>query len=134
RERRPEVSWFTRRGAASMEQQRTYEPHAKHKAPKGYGSLCQKSVSLEHAQTMLREAIRDPDRPESRMLFAVCGEAVFVARPTRLEENIWHGYPEVGSNVSPRVLDELVAQGKLDLERRRRIGRQRDLPPTCGCA
>ncbi len=111
-----------------------YVPHKeKHKEPKGYGSLCQKSVSTEHAQELLARAVPHPDRPATRALFAACGEAVFVARPTRFEAGEWHGYPELGSRIDPAVLDALETAGHLDARRRRRVERQRELPARCGC-
>ena len=94
-----------------MTEKRVYEPHhRKHESPKGYGTLCHDCISLQHAQALLDEAIAEPNSTASNALYARCGEAVFVARPARLEAGIWHGYPELGSRVPPLPTPQEIAR------------------------
>lgn len=116
-----------------MTRLRKYVPNPeKHKQPKGYGSLCQKCITIRHAQELLDKAVADY-RPTKRILYSVCGEAVFVARPTRIEVEEWHGYPEIGSKIDPKILDLFVQHGLIDDVAKGRIENQTVLPEACGC-
>lgn len=117
----------------------TYEPNPKHKFPKGYGTLCQRSVGLEHAQELLdRSVADDPDgRGLVRRRYSVCGPAAFEAKlhhgSDDAPESCWHGYPILGSDVPQNVIDRWVEAGDLDRVAARRLRRQRTLPEACGC-
>jgi hypothetical protein len=113
-----------------MASHRTYEPHEKHKWPKGYGSLCQRCISLEHAEELLQSAVAESTDREPKKLYAVCGEAVFVARS---HGQGWHGYPVAGSEVPPSVIRDFQEQGLIDGRVAKRLYRQRQIPEHCGC-
>ncbi|MFH1921118.1 MAG: hypothetical protein ABIP48_14715, partial [Planctomycetota bacterium] len=78
---------------------RRYEPWVeKHKRPLGFGSLCPDEMTGEEAQELLDRALSMDDQHGSALL-AAKGEWLFVARPTRIEDEIWHGYPVPGAEV-----------------------------------
>lgn len=107
---------------------RTYEPWPeKHKWPQGFGSLCPRSLRTEDAQALLEQAVEAPGEGEA--LYAVSGQWVFVARPTRREEGIWHGYPVPGAEAGEQVLVRLEREGLITRHERRRLRKQKNLPP-----
>ena len=101
-------------------------PKHKHKKPKGFGSLCP-TMEQSEALELLREAVRFPDL-NGEALWAVAGSWCFVARPTRLESNVWHGYPVLGSSVQEQVLAYLERAGKITRRQRRQLRKQKRLP------
>ena len=106
-----------------------YEPWVeKHKAPMGFGSLCPE-VSKDRAQELLHVAVLDP-KGTSNALYAIDGEWCFVARPTRVEEGVFHGYPVPGCEVPNRVLRQLEDDGRITRAERIRLRSQRALPDT----
>lgn len=109
---------------------RTYNPwREKHKAPQGFGSHCPAAMTDDEAQELLDEAVELPDE-SGNALWVVRGDWCFVARPTRLEENIWHGYPKVGSEISDRVLKHLHQMEKISRRQKRRFRKQKQLPKS----
>ena len=106
---------------------RRYEPNPKHKWPKGFGSLCPKTLPPERISALLADAIAADDAPDAP-LYAVEGDWCFEARPTRLSEGLWHGYPVPGCEVPPRVFTRLRERGDLTDARVRRLRTQRFLP------
>ncbi len=110
---------------------RQYEPSKKHKWPKGYGSICQRCVSEDHASKLLQTAVFGPTDGARKKLYAVCGEAVFVARR---EGSAWHGYPVPGSEIPPAVIKLWREETRVDLRTARRLLKQQAIPEHCGCS
>lgn len=107
------------------------EPSRNHKWPKGYGSICQRCVSIEHAQQLLASAIADGEAGVApTKLYAVCGEAVFVART---HGQAWHGYPVAGTAVPPAILARFHRAGAITDRQYRRLRSQTSPPTVCGC-
>jgi hypothetical protein len=108
---------------------RTYQPWVeKHKPPMGFGSWCPK-MPEGRAQALLDEAIADPD-PQAMggKLYAVDGDWCFVAQPTQVEREIYHGYPVPGAEVPERVLFALERVNRITRGQRNRLRRQAALP------
>lgn len=104
-----------------------YEPNEKkHKWPKGFGSLCPLGLAQEVAQNLLQRSVIVGDNP--RVRYAASGRWCFVARATRFEAGVWHGYPVVGSEVGEEVLRALQDAGCIDYQQRNRFRKQRMLP------
>ena len=112
---------------ASSGPRRIYEPSPKHKWPKGFGSPCPEEMPLADAQALLDKAVENP-QDQGDALWAVAGDWCFAARPTRIEEGVWHGYPVIGSEVPERVLKELEVAGHIDRRQRQRLRLQKSLP------
>ncbi len=105
---------------------RKYEGNAdKHKYPKGYGSKCPRDMPAADAQRVLDRAVSVDTEKE---LWAVDGEWCFCARPTRIEQQIWHGYPVVGGHVPDNVLQALRDRGRITRQQLRRLRKQKVLP------
>lgn len=105
---------------------RQYEPNVKHKWPQGFGTLCPVEMATDEAKRLLLAAVAVPE--EGHALWAVEGDWCFVARPTRLEEDVWHGYPVPGSEVPNSVWKALIAAGTIDEHRKGRLRKQKALP------
>ena len=80
------------------------------------------------AQDLLDRAIQVPDADQA--LWAAQGQWCFTAKPTRVDDQVWHGYPVIGCEVDPRVLEALVQAGQLTPQQRRRLEKQRELPES----
>jgi hypothetical protein len=106
---------------------RRYEPSPKHKYPKGFGSLCPRELEIEEAQTLLEAAIVVAGAGENK-LWAASGRWCFCAHPTRLEDDVWHGFPVVGGDVPEPVFAALAETGQITRAERKRPRKQRELP------
>lgn len=101
----------------------------KHKRPAGFGTWCP-PMPEGRAQQLLANAIPDPEEATgSAKLYAVDGEWCFVAQPTQLDEEIYHGYPVPGSEVPERVLRQFKKAGRITVGQLNRLRRQVALPP-----
>ena len=123
-----EAALDQKQGSAAGGTTRRYVPSVeKHKRPKGFGSLCPPEMATEEAQALLDRAVSSPDTAGSA-LWVVSGDWCFVARPTRLEESVWHGYPQLGSEIREHILGKLEAAGMIDRRQKRRLRKQKQLP------
>ena len=106
---------------------RRYEPWTeKHKAPRGFGSLCPvlpDGVSQRLLNTAIPHATSLGDR-----LYAVVGEWCFAAAATDAARGVYHGYPLAGIEVPPVVLRELEERGDITHAQRMRLMRQASVP------
>jgi hypothetical protein len=107
----------------------TYVPwKEKHKPPRGFGTWCP-AMPEGRAQQLLEQAIGDPDpQSNSTKRYAVDGDWCFVANPTRVEQEIYHGYPVTGSEMPDRVLKKLEELGRITAAQRARLRKQSVLP------
>jgi hypothetical protein len=105
---------------------RVYMPYKeKHKAPKGFGSLCPR-MPEDVPSELLASAISVADVGENK-LWAARGEWLFCAHPSP-GEDAWHGFPVIGGDADERVLEALEGAGMISSRERRRLRRQRTLP------
>lgn len=107
--------------------QRKYEPNPKHKWPKGYGSLCPRSLDSADVDALLQDAVL-VETGEAPTLYAVKENWCFEIRPTRLEVGLWHGYPVPGFEVPHDAFVQLREAGRLTAAQVKRLRRQRELP------
>lgn len=110
---------------------RTYVPHAaKHKGPKGFGSLCPADMPPHLPQELLNVAI-SVEGLGDRKLWSARGEWCFCAhRSPHAGPDAWHGFPVVGGEVDERVLNSLEEAGQISPRDKRRLRRQRSLPDS----
>ncbi len=108
---------------------REYTPESKHKHPKGFGSLCPTGVSKTDTGALLAAAILVPNAGANK-LWAARGRWLFCAhRSTGRGPDSWHGWPVIGGEADERVLHELERAGLITGRERRRLRKQRELPP-----
>lgn len=110
--------------------EKTYIPSAKHKQPKGFGSICPRALMTRDAQQMLDHAISVPEVRE-KALWAAEGLWLFMAYPAHPhtpEHNEWHGYPVIGAHTDPRVLKALMDAGAITKAQFNKLTRQKRLP------
>ena len=113
-----------------------YQPHAKHKPPKGYGTLCQKSVSDDHARELLDESVPHPANGPPKSRFAICGMAVFKGFSYSTAEGveIWHGFPIEGQAVPAHVVKTWLRNERITNVIAGRLRRQSAPPEHCACS
>lgn len=107
---------------------RRYVPHeAKHKWPKGYGSLCPR-MPMEDADELLNKAMMVPGVGTNK-LWVASGRWCFCAHPSpHAGLEAWHGFPVIGGDVDERVLSTLYRQGYITRREMRQLRAQRALP------
>jgi len=107
-----------------------YVPHeAKHKWPKGFGSLCPK-MPLADAQDLLERAIAVPEVRANALWLAV-GRWCFCAYPSpHAGLDAWHGFPVIGREVNERVFRALRDHGLIIKTEINRLRAQTELPDT----
>ena len=119
-----------------MPAERRYESNPKHKFPKGYGTLCQRSVTPDHCEQLLTDSVPHPAEESAATRYAICGMAVFrgfgCADGAGVE--VWHGFPVPGETVPRHVIETWVEQGRIPPIAARRLQKQRTIPEACGCS
>lgn len=108
---------------------RKYQPYPeKHKAPKGFGSLCPSDLPTGVPPELLEQAVFVGGLGDSK-LWAASGEWCFCAHPSpHAGPDAWHGFPVIGGEVDERVLNKLEEEGQITPRQKRRLRRQRSLP------
>lgn len=107
---------------------RRYVPYpAKHKSPKGFGSLCPK-MPCDVPAKLLSKAITVPGISDKK-LWAAEGRWCFCAHPSPQEgADAWHGFPTIGGDTDERVLKALRDAGHISDRELRALRKQRSLP------
>lgn len=107
---------------------RRYVPHeAKHKWPKGYGSLCP-IMPLAEVEKLLDKAVK-VEGVGANKLWIASGRWCFCAHPSpHAGPEAWHGFPVIGGDVDERVLSALYTEGLITRREMRRLRAQWELP------
>lgn len=80
----------------------------KHKAPKGWGSICPKDLpDGETAQTLLNSGVRI-----AKAIYNVAGGLAFKAQEH--QSGKWHGYPIPWTRLPVKAAKKLIERDRLD--------------------
>lgn len=99
---------------------RLYQPSPKHKAPRGWGSVCPPEIDERTAQELLNAAVTAKvDDGTERVLYNVRDGRMYAGRSHRA--GLYHGYPVKGTEVPPSVLKALRDNGRIDATTYKRL-------------